>query len=89
MNAATMEPPEVPETTCGNRPSSSKTLITPKWYIANAPPPLRQSAVRPNERCASLTNRSVSETSNAGGGDGGNRAGTPPLGTPRVLNAPR
>ena len=47
-NAATMEPPEVPLITCGSKPCSSSVLITPKWYIANAPPPDKHSAVRPS-----------------------------------------
>ena len=62
-NAATMEPPEVPLITCGSKPCSSSVLITPKWYIANAPPPDKHSAVRPRLRCVSDTRRSVSFTS--------------------------
>ena len=62
MKAATMEPPDVPETTWGNRPSSSRTLMTPKWYIASAPPPLRHSAVLPRLLCASDIRRRVSGT---------------------------
>ena len=62
-NAATMEPPEVPLITCGSKPCSSSVLITPKWYIANAPPPDKHSAVRPRLRCVSETRRRVSFTS--------------------------
>ena len=65
MNAATIDPPDVPETTDGHKPSSNKQRMTPKWYMANAPPPERHNPVLPKLLCASRTSFNVSTTSSS------------------------
>ena len=42
-----MEPADVPQIASGNKRASCKARTTPKWYVPNAPPPLKANAVAP------------------------------------------
>ena len=47
QNEATIEPADVPQMASGSKRASCNARTTPKWYVPNAPPPLKANAVAP------------------------------------------